>query len=604
MSILGSTAGKVVAVLFAGMVVTTAGIGAALTTGVVSVEPPTVESIDNEWGEVTDERTGIRTNVVVNNPNGFGVPGVVDVSYDVAMNDVAVASGSSDGLSLSSGQNELTLDTHIDNGKIPAWWASHINNGERTTVSVQPSVEAPFVSRSLPSQDRTFATDMLSSFDSTEAQSVEAGGRTLLTVSETDASWGRATESETPLSFSATVENPNDAPVRFSTLGYRVSMNDLEVANGTTDGGVEVGANSEGTIEIDSTMDNSKLDEWWVSHLRNDERTVLDVQVFAVAETDEGTQRIPLEFMSQRVEFETDILGGGGAQTTALDSENAVDFEPPTVESVERDWTATDSGTQFSNQVVVNNPNDADSALGDVSLDADYRVDLNDVTVLDDESRTDLAPGRNELAFGGEVSDPTITEWWVSHVENGERTDVTTDASVRADLGFTEVPVEVPADDRTFETDMLAGFDGAGEEVTAEGRTLATLGGTTAEWGDPTMDRTPMVVEGEVTNERSRPLTVVSFGYEVEANDVVLADNETRVGEEIPGGTTRTVDATGYLDNEQIPAWWVSHLENDERSELSVSYYVTVEMLGQQYTVELDSMSYNQTVETNAFGGS
>ncbi|NEU55509.1 LEA type 2 family protein [Halorussus sp. MSC15.2] len=599
---MGGTLGKIAAVFAVGLVVSAAGVGAAVSTGVVSPEPPTVESVENEWGEVSQERTGIRTDIVVNNPNGVGVPGVAGVSYDVAMNDVTVASGSSGGLSLSPGRNEVTLRTHIDNEKIPAWWASHINNGEKTTVSVRPSVEAAFLSKSLPSRDRTFETDMLSSFDSDANQSVTVGDRTLLTVVGTDASWGQATANRTPLRFSGTVRNPNGAPVTFSKLGYEVSMNDVTVAEGTTNGSVEIAANSTGTIDINSSLDNRKLDEWWVSHIRNDETTTLDVSVFAIEQTDDGTRRVPLPFLSQRVIFETDILAGGETNTRTVESANGFGFEPPVVESVERDWSATDSGTRFSNTVVVNNPNDANSTLADVALDAKYRVSLNDVTLFEDRTQSTLAPGRNELEFGGDVSDRTIQQWWVSHVENGERTALRTEGRALADLGFAELPVGLPAQNRTFETDMLGGFSGGDEEVTVQGRKVATLHDMSSQWGDPTMDRTPMVVSGEITNERSRPLTVVKFGYEVKANDVVLADNESHVGTTVPGQTTRSIDTKAYLDNDQIPKWWVGHLEGGERSELSVSYYAVVEYGGQQFTVELDSMSYTDTIETNAFG--
>ncbi|UPW01458.1 LEA type 2 family protein [Halorussus gelatinilyticus] len=602
MSIVGGTLGKVAAVFAVGLVVSAAGVGAALSTGVVSPQPPTVESVENEWGEISAERTGIDTTVVVNNPNGVGVPGVVGVSYDVSMNDVQMASGKTGGVSLSPGRNELTLQTHIDNEKIPAWWASHINNGEKTTLSVDPSVKAAFLSKGLPAQNRTFETDMLSSFESQSGQSVEVNGQTVLAVEETDASWGRATRNETPLQFTGTVRNPNGAPVEFSKLGYEVSMNDVTVAEGTTGEPVEIAANSTDTIRINATLDNRKLDEWWVSHLRNDETTRLNVSVFAVAETDSGTERVPLPFLSQRVVFETDILAGGQATTRTVESSDGFGFEPPRVGSVERDWSATDSGTQFSTRVVVNNPNPADSALGEVGLDANYRVALNDVTLVEDGTQTTLGPGENQLKFSGEVSDRTITKWWISHVENGERTRLTTAGGATADLGFAKLPVPLPGENRTFETDMLAGFSKTDQTVSVRGRTVARLHDMNSTWGDATMERTPMEISGDVTNERSRPLTVKKFGYRVTANDVVLADDESRVGTTIPGKATRRIETTGYLDNEKIPAWWVSHLNRGERTKLSVSYYVVVEYRGQQFTVQLDGMSYTDTIETNAFG--
>jgi len=602
MSVIGGTLGKIGAVLAAGLVVTTVGVGAALTTGVVSPEPPTVESIDNEWGEVTDETTGVETRVVVNNPNGVGIPGVAGVSYDVAMNDITVASGSSGAVSLAPGENELTLRTDIDNRKIPEWWASHINSGEQTTVAIRPSVNAPLFSSEFSAQERTFSTDLLASFDSESAESVEAGGQTLLTVEETDAAWGEATTNETPLRFSGTVTNPNGEPVEFGTIGYTVSMNDVTVAEGTTGERVEIGANATETIEINSVLDNRKLDEWWISHVRNGEQTTLAVEAFAEVETDDGTRRVPLSFLSKRVAFETDILGGGETTTRQLDGDAGADFAAPTVESVERDWTNTESGTRFATTVVVNNPNEVNGTLGEVALDANYRVSLNDVGLLNESRRATLAEGRNELGFESTVSDDTVKRWWLSHIARGERTELTTAAEVTVDAGFAAIPVDVPERSSTFETDLLGGFDGNEERVEIRGQHAATLENMGAEWGEPTMNATPMAISGDVTNERTAPMTIEKFGYEIRMNDVVLADNESDVGTTIPGQTTREVRTTGYLDTDRIPEWWVSHLENDERSALSVSYYVVVEYGGQTFTVELDSMSYEDTVETNAFG--
>ena len=601
MSLLGGTLGKVAAVLVAGMVLTTVGLGAALSTGVLTTEPPSVESIHNEWGDVSAERTEIRTTIAVNNPNEISIPGVAGVSYAVAMNDVTVARGESGAVGLSPGRNELTLTTAIDNQKIPAWWASHINNGEETTVSLSPKIRVAALSQSLPAQERTFSTDLLASFDSDSGRPVEIGNRTLLTVEGTSASWGHATESETPLDFAGTVRNPNDAPLEFSKIGYTVTMNDVTVAQGTTDERVEIGARSTETIRINSTLDNDKLDEWWVSHIENGERTRLDVQAFAVVETDRGTQRVPLPFLSKTVVFETDVLGGGQATTRAV-SGDGVDFEPPTVESMQSDWRTSGEGTTFSSRIVVNNPNGENNSLSEVGLDAAYSVSLNDVTLVEDRTNATLRPGRNELTFESDVPRERIQRWWVSHVDNGERTVLRTDSTVRADLGFASVPVELPERERTFETDMLANFESAEQRVAIRGRHVATFADMESHWGDATFERTPMVVNGVVRNVRSASLEIVKFGYEVQMNDVVLADNATNVGTTVPGKSTRRIETAGYLDNAKIDDWWVSHLENSERSQLSVNYYAVVEYRGQRHRVALDSMSYTDTVETNAFG--
>ncbi len=605
MSLVGGTLGKIGAVLLAGFVVSAAGVGAAVSTGVVSLQPPAVESVENDWGEVTNDRTEIQTQIVVDNPNKVGVPGAASVTYDVTMNDVTMAEGSSGGLSLSPGRNEISLRTDIDNDEIPAWWATHINNGEETTLSVEPSAKVAFVSQGLPSYDRTFETDMLSAFDSESGQSVQAGNQTLLTVERTEASWGTATESETPLRFAGTVRNPNTAPLTFAKIGYEVSMNDVTVAEGTTNGSVEIPANATGTIEINSTLDNRKLDEWWVSHLNRGEQTDLNVSVFAVVERDGQNRRIPLSFLSKRVAFETDILGGGQATTRAVGSPGkgkGLGVTPPRVVSIDRDWTATDSGTEFSTTVVVDNPNSADSRLGNVSLDGTYRVALNGVALIQDSQQTTLTPGRNELTVSRGVSDAAIQRWWMSHVRNGERTKLVTEGRALADLGFAEVPMPLPEQHETFKTDMLSGVRKGSEEISLRGKRVAKLHGVRAEWGDPTMRRTPIAIDGKMTNKRKQDLTVKKLGYRIEANDVVLADDETTVGTTIPGKSTRKIDATAALDNQRIDDWWTSHLTNGEESDLSVSYYAVIEYRGSQFTVELDSMSYDKTIETSAFG--
>ena len=603
MSLLAGTLGKVAAVLAAGMVLTTVGLGAALTTGTLTTEPPSVESIENEWGEISAAESEIRTTVVVNNPNRVGVPGLAGVSYDVRMNDVTVARGSSGGLRLSPGRNEFTLSTGVDNRKIPVWWASHINNGEETTVAVEPNVGVGPLKQGLPAQKRTFSTDLLAAFESDSGQSVEVGNETLLTVAETDASWGEATANRTPRRFAGTVRNPNDAPITFSRIGYEVRMNDVTVAEGRTDGEVRIDANDTGTIRIDSALDNSKLDEWWVSHLRNGETTRLDVRAFAVMETDDGTRRVPLPFLSKSVVFETGILAGGQATTRAVETDSGVGFEPPAVSAMETDWRAADEGSTLSTRVVVDNPNGENSPLGEVPVNASYQVRLNDVTLVEDGEEAVLGPGRTELVFGSSVPDERIQRWWVSHVNNGEQTAMRVEAGVLADLGFASLPVPLPTDDRTFETDMLAEFGSAEQTVAIRGREVATLHDMETPWGEATMARTPMVIAGDVTNRRSRPLEIVELGYEVRLNDVVLADDAASVGATVPGGETRRIDATGYLDNSKMGEWWVGHLENGERSTLTVSYYAVVEYRGQRHRVSLEEMGYEQTVETDVFGG-
>ncbi|WP_327053197.1 LEA type 2 family protein [Halomicrococcus gelatinilyticus] len=600
-----SLLGKILVAIVSLLVVAAGGIGVALASGVVTVQQPTVESTSTEWGTVNEDRTEIRTEVVVDNPNSFRVPGVVDMGYEIGMNDVVVGEGTKSGVGLGTGRSTVSLSPTIDNDKIPAWWATHVNNGEQTTLSVTPSVGVPFYSTSLPAQEQSFSTDLLSAFDSSEPRSLTVDGRTILTATKTEASWGEATEEKTPIAFDATVENPGSGTVEFSKLGYSITMNDVEVANGTTDGTVTIGPESTETIEIDSAMDNGKLPAWWASHVDNDETTTMDVQFYALMQDDGETERVPLSFLSKRVVFTTDVLGGGETQTKVVETPNGSAFQAPTVGSVTSEWVVPDQGdTRVRTTAVVDNPNDADAAFADdLSFRTNYSVQMNDVSLVDTTVSKAIAPGHNELSFSAAITGREVQSWWVSHVNNDEVSQRVVEREVTIDTGFARLPLNRPAERGQFTTDMLAPIDESStQEISLAGRRVGSVSDMGAEWGEATMPETPIETSATVTNDRGDSFDITEVGYTVKMNDVVLADESKDKSVTVSAHSSKTVEDTIVLDNTKLGDWWKTHVQNDERSTLSVSYYVVVEYRGQTQRIELDSLNYEKQVETDVLG--
>ena len=75
-----------VAVAVGGIVVlAVAGGGAALffTGGDLSFEQPVVQSVQTEFGAVTEETTAAETEVVVTNPNDQQFPGAASLDYEI-----------------------------------------------------------------------------------------------------------------------------------------------------------------------------------------------------------------------------------------------------------------------------------------------------------------------------------------------------------------------------------------------------------------------------------------------------------------------------------------------------------------------------------------
>ncbi|MFC6719190.1 LEA type 2 family protein [Natrialbaceae archaeon GCM10025810] len=287
-------------------------LGTTAAYGVLAVDRPRVESIDNDWGTVTDERTEVVTEVTIDNPLllRYGDAGA-DVSYTVSLNDVEVANERERRVDL-DGDDTVTVSTWIDNDDIPAWWASHVNNDETTTVRVEPDIIVDVGGVGMPAEEltrtRTVRTDLLEPLETNESQPVRAAGRTAFVVHESDARWGNATVDRTPIEASASVTNELSTPVPITQIGYTVELNGVVVGQGVAADRTVLEPESNQTITANATIDNSKLDEWWVTHRRNDGSSNMTVDFNATVEYAGVERTVPLEFISYERTFRTDLF--------------------------------------------------------------------------------------------------------------------------------------------------------------------------------------------------------------------------------------------------------------------------------------------------------
>lgn len=303
-------------------------VGAAFGAGFLGT--PSVTGTQNSFGDVTNETTVIHTNLTVENPNPLGLDlGGVTVSYEVAMNDVTMANGTKEGVALQSGTGDLHFQSQMNNEKMPRWWVSHIRNGEQTTVRVDATASSSMLGHtfSAPPVKRQVETDIISQFNSTETRSMNASqpfvSDPVAYVNETSAHWGEVTESETPIDMRFVVYNPKTTPLAITEIGYNISMNNVSVGNGTTDREYVVEGRTQETIAAQTVIRNEKLDDWWVTHLKNDQVTDMRIEFYAKMRVAGETFRIPLREMTYTKTIETDIFGtknqtvGAGGTATA-----------------------------------------------------------------------------------------------------------------------------------------------------------------------------------------------------------------------------------------------------------------------------------------------
>jgi LEA14-like dessication related protein len=293
-------------------------IGAGLATGVLGA--PGVEGIDNRFGSVNETATMIETNVTVDNPNPIGISlGGVSIDYGVYMNDVPMASGQKEGISVGTGESNVALRTRLDNQRIPDWWVTHVRNGEQTTMAVNGTVSSSLLGQSteIPPVEREISTDIDAALDNEETRPINADqtlvSNPVLYLNETSGSWGEVTNDTTEIEMTFVVYNPKSYAVPVSELGYNMTMNSVAVGSGQSEGTTVIEPGTTETITTTTHMRNERLDEWWVSHVENDQVTDLEIAFSAridlsnagVAGAD--PVEVPLDTVEHR--FETDVFG-------------------------------------------------------------------------------------------------------------------------------------------------------------------------------------------------------------------------------------------------------------------------------------------------------
>ena len=308
-------AGAVVGVLVASL-------AGAFALGVLGT--PTVEAVDNRFGEVDNETTVVLTDLVVNNPNPIGVQrGSTTINYTVRMNDVPMAVGGREGLAVGSGNSTLAFTTRMDNEQIPAWWVTHVNGDERTVVTINATVRASLLGQRQfdITQEKRIETNIIGQFNSEETRPVEADSpppgveNPVLYVNRTSAAWGEATAERTPIDMEFVAYNPKTVPFTVTELGYEITMNGVAVGEGRTDEPATIPPGRTETIRTETAIRNENLDDWWVTHLRNDQVTDLRIEFYAVVSSDLLPQdvRVPLDELIYERTIETDIFGNENA---------------------------------------------------------------------------------------------------------------------------------------------------------------------------------------------------------------------------------------------------------------------------------------------------
>lgn len=313
---------------------------------------PSITAIDNGFGTVNASTTEIVTELTVSNPNPFGIGlGTVTIDYTASMNGIEMATGDKHGIGIGTGNSSLRLHTYLDNTKIPAWWVSHIRNGESTTLTVETHIDTGLLlSTTRTPVQRSIDTDILGTFNTTENRDINANQPPIedpvAVIRRQTARWGPVSNESTALNVSFVVYNPKSYPLTITQLSYNITLNEIAMGAGATEDEYTIPPGETETVEATLLMDTQKFDEWWVAHLKDGQVSELRIDFDAtVAAGDLGTVSMPLDPLTYERSVETAIFGGGGAGSAPADNESDTDTADSTTTTTTENDDSTDDTT-------------------------------------------------------------------------------------------------------------------------------------------------------------------------------------------------------------------------------------------------------------------
>jgi LEA14-like dessication related protein len=267
--------------------------------------------------------------------------------------------------------------------------------------------------------------------------------------------FGGVNETATVVESNLTVTNPNPfgASAGGLTADYVVEMNDIRMAQGTKTG-VSLPA-GQSDLPFTTLLANERIPAWWVSHIRGGEQTTLTV----AADVHSSTVGASFDAPQVTRSVDTDLLSQfNSTEPRPVDADSALVSDPVLyVNETRASWgTVANETTELDLAFVVYNPKPYPVGMTQIG----YDVSMNDVTLGEGRSQREviIPPGETRtVETTTRIRNGNLDEWWVTHIERNQVSELRIDFSARLDLRATtvEVPLSALTYTKTVETDIF-----------------------------------------------------------------------------------------------------------------------------------------------------
>ena len=215
------------------------------------------------------------------------------IEFNLYINDLKIASEVSEkSIEVKPlGKTETSLRSFLNNNKIPDLWTTYLKKDD-FNVTLAGNVTFGSWIREIvcPIGYKTRVhTPLLELLNIRHPRDLRAGPTTL-TLKSLNLTLGEVTSVQTKLNCNAVIYNPNSYPITLKRINYTIEMNGIKMGEGGDKyNSTVLEAKIDNNVWFMAIMNNAMLDDWWATHLRNNQVTNVAVKLRGVAEVS-GTE--------------------------------------------------------------------------------------------------------------------------------------------------------------------------------------------------------------------------------------------------------------------------------------------------------------------------
>ncbi|MCD6318704.1 hypothetical protein J7M02_06515 [Candidatus Aerophobetes bacterium] len=243
------------------------------------------------------------------------------------------------------------------------------------------------------------------------------------------------------------------------------------------------------------------------------------------------------------------------------------------IENISNSWGPVSSDiTTIITKVLVNEPN-----LSLVPLSISCNIYLNDIKMSEgvgENLTIERVASGSLVLFTSKIDNENIVKWWLSHIKNGERSKVKIEGKLI--ISLEKVNLVYPFSWETkFQTNILEGLNTKKMVRFNFGLYALEIRSLHSKWGKVTAKETEVKHTVKIYNPSIIPGSPIvrKIKYELSLNGIKMAEGNTGLLPMIiwPGKTKLITFAT-KMDNRKIKAWWISHINSEEKTHYRFSY--------------------------------